>query len=57
MAKEFVGLRLPPELIKSVDNLAKEETRTRANAIERILTMWFQEHRPDLLPPAETGHT
>lgn len=51
MAKEFVGLRLPPELISSIDALAREETRSRANAIERVLTAWFREHRPDLLEP------
>jgi hypothetical protein len=49
MAKEFVGLRLPPDLIASIDALATEETRSRANAIERVLTSWFKEHRPDLL--------
>lgn len=51
MAKEMVGLRLPQSLIDAVDVIAQEETRTRANAIERILTAWFREHRPDLLEP------
>jgi predicted transcriptional regulator len=37
MAKEFVGLRLPPEIIDKIDELAKKETRTRANMIEVLL--------------------
>jgi hypothetical protein len=51
MPKDFVGARLAPTLITAIDKIAEEQTRTRTNAIEFILTDWFKKNRPDLLSP------
>ena len=51
MAKEFIGIRLPPELITALDVISLREIRSRANVVEMILTSWIMEHDPGLLPP------
>lgn len=52
MGREYVGMRINPEIIKVIDILAKEQNRNRSNAIEWVLFEWFREHRAELIKPA-----
>jgi len=52
MGREYVGMRINPEVIKAVDTLAKEQNRNRSNTIEWVLFEWFREHRAELIKPA-----
>ena len=51
MAREYVGMRLNPEIVKAIDELAKEQNRNRSNTIEWVLFEWFREHRPEFCQP------
>jgi hypothetical protein len=37
MGKEQISIRLPPEVLKKVDELAASETRTRNNMLEVLI--------------------
>jgi hypothetical protein len=52
MGREYVGMRINPEILKAVDALAKGQNRNRSNTIEWVLFEWFREHRPELIKPA-----
>lgn len=47
--REFISLKMLPELIQALERLAEEEGRTRSNVLERAVHGWFRDHRPDLL--------
>lgn len=49
--RQFVGLKIPPDLITAIDALAEAQGRTRSNMMEQILLGWIREHYPSLLPP------
>ena len=51
MSREYVGMRINPEIIKAIDKIAKEQNRNRSNAIEWILADWLREHRHELFKP------
>jgi hypothetical protein len=52
MGREYVGMRINPEIIKAIDVLAKEQNRNRSNTIEWVLFEWFREHRAEFIKPA-----
>ena len=45
-ATEQISLRLPKDLLKLLDFLAKRDLRNRSNLIEYILVSWLREHEP-----------
>jgi len=47
MKTEQISFRLPAPLLSCIDELAKEEIRTRTNMIEFMLVDWLREHRPN----------
>jgi metal-responsive CopG/Arc/MetJ family transcriptional regulator len=52
MQREYVGLRMQPELVEAIDKLAAEQGRNRSNMIEFIISGWIKEKRPEMLPQA-----
>ena len=51
MEGKMIGARFDETLQVAIEALCKEEERTPANLLKRIVGQWFREHRPDLLPP------
>lgn len=45
----MIGARFDATLQKAIETLCKEEERTPANLLKRIVGQWFREHRPELL--------
>jgi hypothetical protein len=50
LKREYVGMKIRPDLIAAIDAIADADGRSRSNMIERMLLEWVKEHRPDLLP-------
>ena len=42
MAKQQVNFRLPKELLKAVDDAAKDQGRTRNNLVETLLKLYTE---------------
>jgi hypothetical protein len=49
MNREFVGLRMLPDLIVAIDIVAAEQGRNRSNTIEFMIASWIKGNRPELL--------
>jgi hypothetical protein len=45
MATEQFTIRLPVELMRAIEHLAKDEMRSKANMVEYILTSWITDNR------------
>ena len=50
MSREFIGMRIAPEIIQAVDKMAELEYRSRSNTIEFILSYYFRSFHPEFLP-------
>lgn len=50
----YFGTKILPDTQAAIAALAIEENRSMSNMAEEILTRWFREHRPDLLPGSPT---
>lgn len=55
--REYLSMKILPELIAALDRLSAEENRSRSNTAEQVLLKWFREHRLDLLSPPNPEET
>lgn len=54
LKREYLSMKVLPELVRALEVLATEQNRSRSNAVEQILIEWFQKNRPELLRPSIT---
>jgi metal-responsive CopG/Arc/MetJ family transcriptional regulator len=51
-----VAVHLPPELVRQVDAVARDELRSRANTVKWLLSQALEQREPvEVVEPAEAG--
>lgn len=47
MKKQFCSIRLPEEILREVEKIAKKEDRSRSAVIRRIVQQFFSKEKPN----------